>query len=354
MTDLFVKLKIHKKQNLPFVLYSKPNSNKTIALFQNNDCLYPFENINDEGFVFTSFDKENAFILPNNFVDTLVEVNSFVDINTSNLSNILDTTSTHKKTFINLVEKAKIKIKEGYCEKIVVSRKESITIDSFDIEKSFKKMLSLYPSAFKYCYFHPKVGLWIGATPEQLLKINSKKFQTVALAGTRLVSNDIDEEWGEKEVKEQKFVTDFILENIKDEVEEETVSTPYTITAGNIQHIKTDIEATLKSENNFENILEALHPTPAVCGYPKKNALDFILENEIYDRNFYSGYLGELNMCFETGRTLMTDLYVNLRCMQIKDTTAEIYVGCGITSESDPELEFEETKNKTITMKKIV
>ena len=97
-----------------------------------------------------------------------------------------------------------------------------------------------------------------------------------------------------------------------------------------------------------------MHPTPAVCGFPKGKARDFILKNENYNRKYYAGFLGELNFCFESNQTLMSDLFVNLRCMEIIKDNAEIYVGCGITKDSNPEKEYIETKNKSVTMKNIL
>lgn len=351
MTDLFVKINTHKKQNLPFVLYSKPFSCKTIGLFQTNDHLYSLTDYNSEGFVFTTFDNEQSYLFPSNFLEVYIEQNNADEIEILNTKN-LDKDISDKTFFEDLVNKAKAEIQKGHCDKIVVSRKEIFHFQQFNIEISFKKMLKLYKSAFKYCVFHPKLGLWMGATPEQLIKVQENKMQTVALAGTRLTSNE--KEWGNKEQKEQKFVTDFILESIKKEVVEENVSSAYTVNAGNIQHIKTDIEATFKNEFSFEKVLKSLHPTPAVCGNPKLLAKEFILKNENYSRGFYAGYLGELNRCFETDKLKMTDLFVNLRCMQIKNEFAEIYVGCGITKESNSELEYVETKNKSVTMKNIL
>jgi isochorismate synthase len=101
-------------------------------------------------------------------------------------------------------------------------------------------------------------------------------------------------------------------------------------------------------------VVQKLHPTPAVCGVPKRKALRFIKENEGYDRMFYTGFLGELNKDFTQDNPDTTDLYVNLRCMKIKNQTAELYMGCGITQNSIPEKEYAETVNKSHTMKAVI
>src|SRR5690606_31528760 len=101
-------------------------------------------------------------------------------------------------------------------------------------------------------------------------------------------------------------------------------------------------------------IIKALHPTPAVCGMPKEIARDFLIQKEGYDRKYYAGYLGELNCNVEQNTNDESDLYVNLRCMEIEENNINIYVGCGVTKDSNPESEFIETVNKSSTMKQIL
>lgn len=352
MTNLFEQVKQHKAQNLPFVIYSKPNSKKTIGLFQKTDELFLLSDFTNEGFIFAPFELEKPFIFLKNNVKIIEEVSTCFETTLESNLNPTVENIVEKSNFENLVSKAISTIKLGNCKKIVVSRKEEVDIKKFDIETSFKKMLFLYPNAFKYCMYHPKIGFWIGATPEQLLKVSGNVVKTVSLAGTRL--KEIDLKWTQKEELEQLFVTDYIKENIAPFVHEIHLSKPYTVSAGEIQHIKTDISATIKAESSLKDIIDVLHPTPAVCGYPKNSALDFILNNENYDRTFYTGYLGELNYCFDTNKHLTTDLFVNLRCMHVKGSKADIFVGCGITIDSNPEKEYLETKNKSETMKRII
>ena len=95
-------------------------------------------------------------------------------------------------------------------------------------------------------------------------------------------------------------------------------------------------------------MLALLHPTSAVCGLPKEPALQFILENEGFDRSYYSGFLGPVNSA--TG----THLYVNLRCMELLEKEAILYAGAGITAESNPEKEWQETQHKMQTMRRVL
>lgn len=350
MIDFLNFAKHHFEKKLPFVLYSKPNQAKVVGIFQENNELYAAENFDESGFVMASFDGEKQILIPEskseiNVVDFVFEANSSNHF-------VLDN-KKGKETFENLVQKGIDAIENGSFQKVVLSRKEIVTIENLDFAVIFERLLQSYPTAFKYCWFHPKVGMWIGATPEQLLKADSQKIHTVALAGTQKFEENQEVIWGEKEIEEQKFVTDFIVDNLKDITSELSISEPYTLKAGTILHIKTDIEAVLKPENNLKKVVSILHPTPAVCGLPKAVSRDFILKNEGYDREFYSGFLGELNKDFATSET-KSDLFVNLRCMQIKKNEAHLYIGCGVTKDSIPEKEFIETANKALTMKRIL
>ena len=92
-----------------------------------------------------------------------------------------------------------------------------------------------------------------------------------------------------------------------------------------------------------EELAQNLHPSPAICGMPTEKARHLITEIENHDRAFYTGYFGPIS-------NERTDLYVNLRCMQWHKDYLEIYVGGGITAESDPEKEWQETCDKMQTM----
>lgn len=353
MTDLFIKVKTHQEQQLPFALFCKPDSDRIVGVFQKNDHLYFLENFEEKGFVFAPFDAEEIPFIPLEHSDVYIEnVNLsdyFFDKKTPNINSAIS-----NDFFEDLVVKAVAAINENQFSKVVLSRKEEIDNSDFDIEITMNKMINNYSGAFKYCFFHPKIGTWLGATPEQFLKTNGNALKTVALAGTQLAKSSKTIIWHDKEKKEQQLVTDFIVDSLEDLAKEVTISSPYSVKAGNLWHIKTDILARLKSKKSLKKIITALHPTSAVCGLPKQAAKEFILENEGYNREYYSGFLGELNIDFVTFKTLQTDLFVNLRCMKIIKNKAQLFIGCGITRDSIPMDEYIETVNKSITMKKII
>ncbi|MGL2963695.1 chorismate-binding protein [Flavobacterium sp. RSB2_4_14] len=353
MTDLFIKVKIQHEQQLPFALYCKPNSDRIVGLFQQNDHLYFLENFKETGFVFAPFDSVAIPYIPQLYSDVIVEKVGDLDFYFEKIT-ASSTDDEAKNAFEDLVQKGVNAIKNSQFQKVVLSRKETVILNDFDLETVFKKLTQSYPTAFNYCFYHPKIGMWFGATPEQFLKINEKSIQTVALAGTQLVANSDKINWNEKEIQEQRLVTDFITAGLEGRVTDMIVSSPYSVKAGNLWHIKTDVTATAKSKKAIGEIISVLHPTSAVCGLPKENAKEFILENEQYDREYYSGFLGELNIDLASFRTKQSDLFVNLRCMKIVENTAELFIGCGITKDSIPADEFLETVNKSMTMKKCI
>ena len=359
MTDLFIKVKIQQGQNLPFVLFCKPDSDKVVGVFQKNDHIYFLETFEEKGFAFAPFDAEEVPYIPLEHSDVYVETvhskNYYFEPKTSNPNGVIG-----KDFFEEMVSKAVEAINDKQFLKVVLSRKEEVAVPDFDIQTTMRKMIYQYPNAFKYCFSHPKIGTWLGATPEQFLNTNGNALKTVALAGTQLATNSKNIIWQGKEEIEQQLVTDFIVDSLEDLVKEITISSPYSVKAGNLWHIKTDILARLKSKKSLKKIITALHPSSAVCGLPKQAAKEFILENESYNREYYSGFLGELNIDFVTFRTLQTDLFVNLRCMKIiiasksAMTKAQLFIGCGITKDSNPVDEYIETVNKSMTMKKIL
>src|SRR5690606_14602969 len=148
--------------------------------------------------------------------------------------------------------------------------------------------------------------------------------------------------WTQKEIEEQALVSRYIINCFKKiRLREYDEKGPKTVKAGNLMHLKTDFTVDTRSVNFPELatvMLELLHPTSAVCGMPRQPALEFIKNNEGFDRRLYSGYLGPVNLMGET------NLFVNLRCMALKSDQATIYAGAGVTVDSDPEKEWQETE----------
>lgn len=367
--EVFEHIATHFDEALPFVAYRKPNEKELKAFLQDDDTLKTTLDYRESGFVFAPFDTAcaKAILIPDtNAITVSLSESSFENVQPhQTLSNPND-----RQRHISLVKKGIAYIKEGRVKKIVISRKQTIPHSYEHPVALFRRLLNAYPTAFAYCWYHPKVGLWLGATPETLLSINNRKLHTMALAGTQPFKNTLDVSWGAKEIQEQQFVTDAIVEKLNPILSDLEVTEPQTHRAGSLLHLKTDITAPFKStETSLKTIIEALHPTPAVCGLPRGEAKDFIIKSEGYERSFYTGFLGELNLQISRKRSSNrrnvenlaygsiqkeSHLFVNLRCMEIDAQGAQIYVGGGITEHSDPEAEWQETVDKLSTMLRIL
>ncbi|MQP24253.1 isochorismate synthase [Flavobacterium sp. LMO8] len=338
--QVFEEIQALLLQHKTFVCYVKPNEIVWNLLSQENDGIIEFSG--QAGFVFIPFHEGKQIVIP-------FEGNKFSQGNLEKLeqksAENFTTQTNQKSAFEDLVSKGISTIQNDEFDKVVLSRKIVLN-EQISIIETFQNLISTYPTAFRYLFFHPKIGLWMGATPEQFVKINQNHFETVALAGTQLYSENVI--WATKEIEEQQFVTDYIVSKVKDKVNNLIVSDIKTVKAGNLVHLKSFISGELTADFQANALIKTLHPTPAVCGLPKENAIDFILKNEGYNRKYYAGFLGEYN------KDNQTDLFVNLRCLELENDVVNIYVGCGITKDSNPEKEFIETENKSMTMRNVL
>lgn len=257
---------------------------------------------------------------------------------------------TDKERYTQAFERFITPLQKKHFQKLVLSRSSTKHInDDFSPLAAFVRACNNYPRMMTYLCHTPVSGTWVGSTPEILLSGHGKEWHTVALAGTMPMQNEVmPMDWNKKNQDEQGYVADYIRRIIKKFGNKMNEKGPYTARAGQLVHLKTDFYFLLKNTDNIGNLLQELHPTPAVCGLPKEDAFRFILENEGYDRSYYSGFIGWLDT---EGHT---DLYVNLRCMEIKPGETTLYAGGGILASSEIESEWTETGDKMNTMKSIL
>lgn len=244
-------------------------------------------------------------------------------------------------------------LQTGRYDKLVLSR-------SIDIERTddippvelFNRACREYPMMTVIMTCTRRSGLWLAATPEVLLQGEKNLWRTMALAGTMrdtasVYWNDgklVRRGWQVKEIQEQRYVASYIAEKLSLWADSFSEEGPNTEFAGHLRHLCSVFRFTMDDEK-VGKLLHSLHPTPAVCGVPKERAFPFILENEHYDRSYYSGFMGPLRM---DGKT---SLYVTLRCMQILKDSYRLYAGGGLLLGSDEEQEWQETEAKLDTMR---
>ena len=177
----------------------------------------------------------------------------------------------------------------------------------------------------------------MGAFSEVLGKFNKQThtFETMSLAGTLPVS----ENWSEKEIEEQKPVSSYIRNILKNYSEALEESETYDHISGNIKHLRTDFKIKIQPED-LDTIIQELHPTPAVCGIPKDFCKENIQKLEKFPRELYAGYIKT-----ETEENIQ--YFVNLRCSKLYKNAIHLFVGGGITAQSNPEKEWIETELKS-------
>ena len=337
----FSKAKKWLDLGLPFALYRLPQEREIKGIYQNDKTLVVLENFAQRGFVFAPFHSQNtAPLLRPDTVETYV-YEPWQPVGTIGSVHLDESKLEH----LALVERAISEIEIGKLEKVVLSRQIKVAPLEAPFN-TFRALLTRYTNALVYFFHHPKAGTWMGATPERLLEIQDKKLFTTSLAGTLPVEDNISPKWTPKEIHEQQVVTDFIKQSLARHVSRLQIGDSQSVQSGSIWHLKTEIEAEVTNVEDVEEIVRELHPTPAVCGTPRKAAMEFILENEQHKREYYTGFLGELNL----QKPEALRLYVNLRCMKLAEDGTYIFVGGGITADSDPEKEWMETQAKSRTM----
>ena len=242
----------------------------------------------------------------------------------------------------------------GDFRKIVLSRCDVQPRGSDDEQpiELFRKACARYPRLFVALVFTPQSGLWLTATPEVLLNSNGEQWHTIALAGTmRLEGADLQGEgqhvrWSTKNIEEQRLVATYIKERLQSFAAGISEEGPRTVRAANLVHLRSDFTFFVKDEVREGDLIAALHPTPAVCGLPKQETFQFIVDNEHTPRRYYSGFMGPLNM--------PTALFVSLRCMQITDDAYRLYAGGGLLRDSQEEQEWMETEAKMQTRRELM
>ena len=285
--SFFQNLEEQYNNKLPFVVYSRPINSIIKSWLQKDDVLHETDIFSESGFVFSPFDlKNSAVLLPQSECEHHVLEISNLQVDKS-LNSDSKINSSGQSFHIQLVNKGIDAIENGELAKVVLSRSEEYQVSENPIQ-IFKRLFNTYKNAMVYCWYHPQVGLWLGATPELLFKVEGQQLTTISLAGTQPYNANGTPNWTKKELKEQQIVTDFLANQISPYTTNTKISEVETIRAGNLWHLKTRLISRIATKSNLKSIIEALHPTPAVCGFPKQKAKVFI-NCQNYTFSFYIG-----------------------------------------------------------------
>lgn len=282
-----------------------------------------------EGFIFFPFDGEKGFWISPKKVNGPEWEAVFPPANNP----------TDKNEYLALCRLFIEEIKNGNFGKLVLSKVKLLLKGEKTSDHIFSALCDNYQDAFVYHLCLPFAGEWMGASPELLMDYKNGTIQTVALAGTQKTEGSGKEIfWEGKEKNEQQLVSDFIGSAMEKNGILFEKSETKTVTTGSLAHLKTVFTAK-SGKKEATLFLKDIHPTPAVCGTEKEKARTFISSHEKHSRKFYTGFSGPVSED-------EMHLFVNLRCMQVHNDYYELFTGGGITADSDPDKEWEETEWK--------
>ena len=252
-------------------------------------------------------------------------------------------------TWMDMVSNIVDRIQLGAFEKVVLARDIQVTLDDptavFDISITLQRLRASYPTAYVFAIQRGD-RFFVGATPERLVQAQDGQIHTMALAGSaqRGATPAEDQQFGaellqsEKNDNEHAIVVTMVREALKNHcVNVYVAAAPQLLKLKNVQHLQTPIAGELIPGRCILDVMADLHPTPAVGGFPRQAALAAILNTEKLDRGWYAGPLGWI------GASGHGEFAVALRSGLIDGGKATLFAGCGIVSNSDPQVEFAES-----------
>lgn len=342
----FLLLEELLERSQPFLMCVRPES-RILEFFTLNSItgetsVFSAEN-QGEMFVIHPFDQqENTHFYGLDPIDTF----ELFAVSEGAVQGEFSLSPSDRQHYASMVEKALVPLRKGEMKKVVLSSRLSRPLSSvldLHLERLFQGNES---SSFRYLLQLEDGMCWLGDTPETLLVKNQQSISTMALAGTRRKNEVALDAFTSKEYEEQEVVVQELIERLNPLAHDIEVFPRQQATAGTLVHLKTVITAILPNQVSEQSVLDLLHPTAAVCGFPREAALKWIDQEEPHDRELYAGYLG-----FHSPEH--SSYYVNLRCGRYSEGLFEFFVGAGITVDSDPLKEVDEIQAKTATMMRL-
>jgi isochorismate synthase len=256
-------------------------------------------------------------------------------------------------TWQQLVNTALTDIAHGDLEKVVLGRRLRLEGQRrFDLTRLNAALSYLFPSC-QVINIRRAATSFVAATPERLFTQQRDRVEADALAGTICRAEDAERDATltlelqhcEKNRREHQVVVDAVTAALRqcclqlDPPEE-----PRILQLNNAQHLWSIVRGQVQPGVDVFQLAELLHPTPATNGQPRQMARDWLQRNEPLERGWYTGAAGIV------APDVTGELWVLLRCAQIKDRVADLYAGAGIVAGSDPLSEWQETEHKLAAM----
>ena len=264
-------------------------------------------------------------------------------------------------------------IREGRYEKVVLARQIRLrSPQPFDAAAALERLRDRYPNAFLFAVGLPEAtgdeALFLGATPERLIRLEGDLLETSVLAGSirRGATPEEDRALGEsllasaKDRHEHQVVATMLKEALASLCRRLDIApTPSLLRLANVQHLHTPVRGVLAGGHSILDLVARLHPTPAVGGMPREGALAAIREREAMDRGWYAAPVGWVDQHGqgEFAVALRSALLHNAAPrMQVPSEGGEggsealLFAGCGIMGDSDPDREYAESAMKLRAM----
>lgn len=255
---------------------------------------------------------------------------------------------TSREGWHEMVESAVARIESGDLRKVVLALALAVSLDGdVDIPNVLERLRRTYPECYRFLLQPTEAAGFFGAPPERLVRLDGRAVRTEALAGSAARGETPEEDAdlaadlvdSEKIQHEQGLVVDAIRDQL-DPLGEVRVGEQHVHRLATIQHLRTRIEATLDADRHVLDIVEALHPTPAVGGLPPDVAQQVIRETESFDRGWYASPVGWFDA---TGDG---EFAVAIRSGVAGGREATLFAGNGIVADSDPAAEWDEVRLK--------
>ncbi|QSW98808.1 isochorismate synthase [Haloterrigena alkaliphila] len=257
--------------------------------------------------------------------------------------------TTSREDWTEQVETALERIDRGDLTKVVLAQSLSVDLDgSVDVPETLERLRRRYPNCYRFLIGHETGRTFFGAPPERLVAKRGTRVETEALAGSvpRGETPEADEAYADemrdsdKVRREHGLVAEAIRAQLEPFARDLTVDDRTIRRLANIQHLQTPIEATLEGDRHVLELVEALHPTPAVGGVPPAAAWETIRDAETFDRGWYAAPIGWFDAVGDG------EFAVGLRSGIATDETVTLFAGSGIVADSDPDEEWDEVQLK--------
>jgi menaquinone-specific isochorismate synthase len=256
--------------------------------------------------------------------------------------------TTERRTWEEAVEASLDAIRRGAVSKVVLARTLDVDVDA-DPAPVAMRLWEANPGAHVF-FFQPEAGAaLVGAAPETVATLRDGVFHATAVAGSigRGATPREQAELAatllasEKDRHEHRIVLDDMVARLATVTHQiRTDPQPHVLTLARIQHLETEIRASVPPDTGVLDLVRLLHPTAAVCGLPRDAVLSFLAGAEPFDRGWYAGPVGWMD---GEGNGMFAPA---LRSAVLHDGTWRLFAGAGIVEGSVPALEWEETAMK--------